>query len=382
MTGTATAAPDDPAVNHGRVPATDFFAEPRLNTLTDYWLLSHRSPNTATAYRTDVRHWAQWCAQREIDPSTAHRNDADEYLHGLSHARRPATQEQRRAEARAAKQEQRAARPVIGQPLAPATIARRAAALSNWYEYLQDAHPPASANDPFRRARRPSVERRFTATVSPAHEDVNELLAAAQHGPAAENTLADPADGDEYLGPCAYPVILLLVVVGARVSEVCQLNQADREQSRHGPAVVLRAKGNQRRRRAIPPAVDNAITDYLRHRRLIERLERRASSEALFVGRNGKRINRLQVYRLVRRVAHRAGLPSSNRITPHSLRHAFNTIAKEAGVSLEDRQDALGHADPRTTQVYDHARMSVLTDPSLKVELALGLVRSSAAPGA
>ncbi|WP_432982835.1 tyrosine-type recombinase/integrase [Dactylosporangium sp. CA-233914] len=382
MTGTATGERSDLAVNNGRIPTTDFFADPRLNTLTDAWLRSQRSPNTASAYRTDVRHWAAWCAQRQIDPTAASRTHADDYLHDLLHTPRPATRAQRRNEARAAELEHRQPRMVVGRPLAPSTVARRAAALSNWYEYLQDARPLASPDDPFRRARRPAVERRFTVTVSPAHEDVNELLLAARHDTRNDDAGLGPADGDEFLGPCAYPVILMLVILGARASEVCQLDQTDREQNRHGATVVLHAKGNQRRRRAVPPVVDEAINEYLQHRRLTERRERRASSAALFVGRDGKRLNRLQIYRLVRRVARRAGLPSSDKVTPHSLRHAFNTVAKEAGVSLEDRQDALGHADPRTTQLYDHARMSVLTDPSLRIEHALGLARSRTSSGA
>ena len=38
------------------------------------------------------------------------------------------------------------------------------------------------------------------------------------------------------------------------------------------------------------------------------------------------------------------------------MRHAFVTLALDAGVSLRDVQDAAGHADPRTTRRYDRAR--------------------------
>ena len=46
-------------------------------------------------------------------------------------------------------------------------------------------------------------------------------------------------------------------------------------------------------------------------------------------------------------------------ISPHSLRVAFITGAREAGVPLEDVQDAAGHADPRTTRRYDRGRHSL-----------------------
>lgn len=61
-------------------------------------------------------------------------------------------------------------------------------------------------------------------------------------------------------------------------------------------------------------------------------------------------------WRLVLRLARRAGLPAAERLNPHSLRHSFVTAALDAGVSLRDVQDAAGHADPRTTRRYDRAR--------------------------
>lgn len=59
---------------------------------------------------------------------------------------------------------------------------------------------------------------------------------------------------------------------------------------------------------------------------------------------------------MVRRLARDAGLDCVDRLSPHSLRHAFVTLALDAGVSLRDVQDAAGHADPRTTRRYDRAR--------------------------
>ena len=52
-------------------------------------------------------------------------------------------------------------------------------------------------------------------------------------------------------------------------------------------------------------------------------------------------------------------LDGAGEISPHSLRVAFITGAREAGVPLEDVQDAAGHADPRTTRRYDRGRHSL-----------------------
>jgi len=35
--------------------------------------------------------------------------------------------------------------------------------------------------------------------------------------------------------------------------------------------------------------------------------------------------------------------------SPHTLLHAFNTAALDAGVPLRDVREAASHADPRTT---------------------------------
>jgi integrase/recombinase XerD len=87
----------------------------------------------------------------------------------------------------------------------------------------------------------------------------------------------------------------------------------------------------------------------------------------LFVTSTGARLDRHAVFRLVRRLAERAGLESAGQISPHSLRHAFATTARAEGVPLEDVQDAMGHADPRTTRRYDRDRHNLDRDPSYTI---------------
>jgi len=61
--------------------------------------------------------------------------------------------------------------------------------------------------------------------------------------------------------------------------------------------------------------------------------------------------------RIVRRVARRAGL--AKKIGPHTLRHAFITAALDAGIPLQDVQEAASHADPRTTMRSTRSRPGV-----------------------
>ena len=74
------------------------------------------------------------------------------------------------------------------------------------------------------------------------------------------------------------------------------------------------------------------------------------------------------MFRLVRRLARSAPASRPGRqLSPHSLRHAFATTARAEGVPLEDVQDAMGHADPRTTRRYDRDRHNLDRDPAYAI---------------
>ena len=77
----------------------------------------------------------------------------------------------------------------------------------------------------------------------------------------------------------------------------------------------------------------------------------------MFLAGDERRLDRHGAGRIVRRVAHRAGI--SKPVGPHTLRHAFITAVLDAGVPLPDVQEAASHAGPRTTMRYDRARGSL-----------------------
>ena len=77
----------------------------------------------------------------------------------------------------------------------------------------------------------------------------------------------------------------------------------------------------------------------------------------ILLGRNGEQLDRHAAWRIVRRLARRAGI--NKPVGPHTLRHAFITAALDTGVPLRDVQEAASHADPRTTMRYDRARVSL-----------------------
>jgi site-specific recombinase XerD len=301
----------------GRIPAT----VDELTAFTDGWLRNRRlSEHTRAAYRRDVADWLNWCAGHEIDPLRV------TFLHVNSYARTLESTVDART----------------GRPRAPSTVARRLSALSSWYGFL--VRLDAVAANPVAGADRPRVGRDHSATVGLSPSEVDSLLAAAYRdtGPAAVRNRA---------------VLALLADLGLRVGELVGLDLSDVGYERGHRTIRFTGKGNRPRRRALAPGTAAALDAYLAQRD-------NADSGPLFVTGTGARLDRHAVFRLVRRLATAAGIAAAALLSPHSLRHAFATTARAEGVPLEDVQDAMGHADPRTTRRYDRDRHNLDRDPS------------------
>ena len=90
-----------------------------------------------------------------------------------------------------------------------------------------------------------------------------------------------------------------------------------------------------------------------------------ATAAPIFLNADGDaRLSYSTSYALIRRLARRAGIVAADKISPHSLRHSFATELLAAGVPLQDVQDAMGHADPRTTRAYDRSRHNLDRHPT------------------
>ncbi|WP_031186766.1 tyrosine-type recombinase/integrase, partial [Streptomyces sp. NRRL S-1896] len=66
----------------------------------------------------------------------------------------------------------------------------------------------------------------------------------------------------------------------------------------------------------------------------------------LFTTEAGRRWTQPEVWKHLRVLARRAGIPQAATIKPHTLRHQFITDNLANGVPLQDVQDAVSHSDP------------------------------------
>ncbi|MDH4201983.1 MAG: site-specific tyrosine recombinase XerD [Phycisphaerae bacterium] len=143
-------------------------------------------------------------------------------------------------------------------------------------------------------------------------------------------------------------LLQILYATGARASEVIGLKIKDVNLS----IGYVRCFGKGRKERIVPlgKTAGQTITSYLRDLR--PQLEKPHSQDMLFLSRTGRPMDRIELWRIVKKYAFRAGMPKN--LTVHTLRHCFATHLLSGGADLRALQEMLGHADIKTTQIYTH----------------------------
>ena len=141
----------------------------------------------------------------------------------------------------------------------------------------------------------------------------------------------------------------LLYATGLRVTELVSLEYS--QLSLQQGVVRVVGKGNKER---LVPMGDEAVywlTKY-RDEARPELLAGKGTCPHLFVTRRGSHMTRQAFWYLIKRYALQSGI--SQKISPHTLRHAFATHLLNHGADLRVVQLLLGHSDLSTTQIYTH----------------------------
>jgi integrase/recombinase XerD len=261
--------------------------------------------HTRNAYARDLSGWLSFCSRYGIEPLSARRAHVDAYARELAEV----------------------------QGRARSTVARRLSALTGFYGYALDEG--LIERSPLAGVRRPKVAE-DSQTTGLDRDQLRAVLAAARERAV---TGAGQSRRDQAL-------VTLLAHNGLRIGEALAADVSDLGTERGHRTLRITRKGSRRATVVLAPVTARALDDYLGGR----------DDGPLFVTVGGRRLDEPAAFRMVRRLARAAGLDCADQLSPHSLRHAFVTLALDAGVSLRDVQDAAGHADPRTTRRYDRAR--------------------------
>ncbi len=222
--------------------------------------------------------------------------------------------------------------------LSPRSAARGLAACRSLFRFL--LREGALERDPTEELATARQPRRMPRVLSPAQVD---LLLAAPAARAGALALRDRA------------LLEVLYATGARASEAAGLPLAAAAEALAAPGEVapvrVLGKGRKERLVLLGPAARAALEAWLARGR--PRLARGRAAPTLLVSRTGRPLDRVDVWKVVRRNLRRAGLPVEA-ASPHTLRHSFATHLVERGADLRVVQELLGHARVTTTQVYTH----------------------------
>lgn len=269
------------------------------------FLVRYREP-TRSSYAMGIRQWFQFCYDHGIQPMKAQRSDLEMWLRKLDEV----------------------------DQLKNSTMAGKMNAVAGMYRFaVIDGFLPAS---PAEYVRRPTVPR-YSTTQSLSRAELSTIIDLAKQS-----------------GPRDHALMCILGFNGLRIGEAMSLNieNLGRTGGYHTVKFVREKSNRQEAEIPLAPRTSHAVEQCIYGR----------TSGPLFLmrGLNGaepQRMDRRSADRVVKRLVKAAGI--NKRITPHSFRHTFVTLALDAGVSARDVQNSAGHSDARMVSYYDHNKSSL-----------------------
>lgn len=282
-----------------------------LPTITGGWIARQKSRHTRRAYVRTFRRWEEYARSAGVHPLQAKLPLADAYAKHLENA------------------------PGRNGTLSASAQAQALAAAGSFYAYA--ARLQAVDSDPFAAVSRPYVDPDYSPTEGMTEAETARLIETAREW-----------------APRSYALVALLYLLGPRIDEVLSLNANQLGYDRGHRTLPLTLKGGKRKPVPVPPLALDALLAYLGDR----------ATGPLFATGSGRRWTQPEVWKHLRVLARRAGIPQATSIKPHMLRHQFITDNLANKVPLQDVQDAVGHSNPRTTQRYNRRRRALDDHPT------------------
>ena len=262
---------------------------------------------TRKAYATDLGQFVEWAKGGGLELAKVRHRDVRRYGAGLSSA-----------------------------GAAPATVARKLAAVRGLFDYL--VRTERVGQNPADLVSSPKREQKLPRVLT--GEQARALLERIPARTPLE--LRDRA------------MLELAYSCGLRCEEIVNLDVT----SFDFETEQLRVLGKGSKERLLPAGepAQRALRRYLERGR--HALATNPREAALFLSKSGRRLSNSDVTRRLALWVREAALAAG--ISPHALRHSFATHLLEGGADLRTIQELLGHASISTTQVYtrvDAARL-------------------------
>ena len=232
------------------------------------------------------------------------------------------------------------------QKKSAATVAFKLSVVRSFFEYLRAAGAvmlnPAS-----------------TKLVSPPE------LPSGQAGRALSSKevryLLSGPDRERPEGARDYALMLVMLRLSLRVSEVCSLRASSVKWSHGRWTLRCKVKGGREEVWPLPKEVKEALDHYLRLDRARREISHSSGEHAyLFQPHTNyrtlefsKALSQRMVQKIVKRWAEYSRLGD---LSPHDLRRTAITRALESGLTYRQVQMMSKHRDPKTVMRYDHAR--------------------------
>ena len=267
--------------------------------------------NTRPAYARDLKDFSHWAASRKSELLDVEQTQIESYLIDLDAA-----------------------------GMSRSTRARRLSAIRQFFRFAFEEG--WRSDNPAIRIKGPSREKRLPKTLS--EDEVERLLNAARSHGRADDRLRNTC------------LMEILYATGLRVTELVSLPVMA---ARGDPRMLLvRGKGGKERMVPLSGPAREALAVWLERRDALEEVAEKEKgappSRFLFPSRSKSgHLTRHRFYLLIKDFAVAAGV-SPDKVTPHTLRHAFATHLLSHGADLRAIQTLLGHADVATTEIYTH----------------------------
>lgn len=285
------------------------------------------SPLTVRNYRRDIELFIAWCEQQNgghFDPRQIRTDDIRNWIVERS-------------------DEKKDPRKKEGEPKRKAqSVNRELSSLRSFFKFLR--REDVIEKDIFTRISRQKSPKRLPVFVP--ETKMHDLM----------EELHNESDNGDFEGVRDSLIVLMFYGCGIRLAELIGINTDDF--SSDFSTLKVRGKGDKERIIPIAGAVREQLSGYLE----IVRGQNICinGEKSLFLTREGRRISRTKVYRIVREALTKAGVQGKK--SPHILRHTFATHLLNAGADMRDIQELMGHASLQTTQVYTHNSIARLRE--------------------